>query len=386
MNPKSWAEAAVELIWRIGLRFAIWAATFYVIYRVRSIIVFTVLAAVLTYAVIPVVDLLCARRIPGMSRKIQRLGATFLVFLVLGCLVALVVTESAKPFGTEFSSLRDNYASYGQKLKTIATSAQEWYKALPQDAQVFIKQQNVRWITEPATAWFARIGQDTLNVFNNLIKIILIPVLAFYFTLDSRSLKREFLAVLPRRRIREALAIMHEINGIMRSYVAGQIILCVIAGLSIAIILKIMNMPYVLILSIFAAITRAVPVIGPVVSGLAIVLLGTAQSPILGFDLLLIFIAIQFIESKFIMPKLIGDRMRLHPAIIIISLLVGAEFFDIFGMFMAAPVAALTRVLIRYYVIKPKKLHVWGLSHQVHEQAQTISPVPVEELAGSPED
>ncbi len=76
------------------------------------------------------------------------------------------------------------------------------------------------------------------------------------------------------------------------------------------------------------------------------------------------FALLHFAESKLIMPKLIGHRMQLHPALIIIVLLVGAEFFGVLGMFLAAPVASIVRILIRYYVIKPKELRVWGLGGQ----------------------
>ncbi len=194
-------------------------------------------------------------------------------------------------------------------------------------------------------------------------------MLAFYFTLDSRVLKREFVALVPRSRTREALAVLHEINSVMRSYVIGQIILCVIAGVVVGLFLKLLDMQYVLILSVFAGVTRAVPVIGPIVSGAAIVLLGVIKSPLIGLYLLVFFSLLHFAESKFIMPKLIGHRMQLHPAIIIVALLIGAEFFGILGMFMAAPVTAIVRVFVRYYFIKPRKLRVWGLSHANRDSA-----------------
>jgi hypothetical protein len=54
------------------------------------------------------------------------------------------------------------------------------------------------------------------------------------------------------------------------------------------------------------------------------------------------------------MPKIIGYHMHLHPAIIIIVLLIGSEFFGLMGMFLAAPVAAVIKVLINYYVIRPQ--------------------------------
>ncbi len=64
----------------------------------------------------------------------------------------------------------------------------------------------------------------------------------------------------------------------MRSYVIGQIILCVIAGVVVGIVLSLAHMEYALILSVFAGVARAIPIIGPIVSGLVIVLLATIKS------------------------------------------------------------------------------------------------------------
>ncbi|MHB0913482.1 MAG: AI-2E family transporter [Armatimonadota bacterium] len=369
MNPKAWVEAVLEMIWRVGLRLALWGAGLYVLYRVRSVIVLIILAAVLAYAVSPIVDLLCTRRVRCVNRKLQRLGATLVVFALLGVLAITVIAEFAKPFNSELVELGKNSGTYIGQLRDLATTAQRWYLALPDDARNFLSQQDFNGVVSRLTEWGTKVGNSTILAFTHLFEVILIPVLAFYFVLDTRSLKREFLAIVPKPRAREALAITHELNNIMRSYVIGQIILCIIAGVAVAAVMQLTGMKYVLILSVLAGVTRAVPIIGPIASGIVIVLLGTAQSPMLGFDLLIFFTLLHFAESKFIMPKLIGHRMQLHPAIILIVLLIGAEFFGIFGMFMAAPVAALVRVLVRYYLIKPRELHVWGLAHPTPQPA-----------------
>jgi predicted PurR-regulated permease PerM len=70
---------------------------------------------------------------------------------------------------------------------------------------------------------------------------------------------------------------------------------------------------------------------------------------------LVFFTLLHLIESKIIMPKFLGHRLHLHAAIIIIVLLIGGEFFGLMGMFLAAPLAALSRVLIHHYVILPRR-------------------------------
>ena len=85
-----------------------------------------------------------------------------------------------------------------------------------------------------------------------------------------------------------------------------------------------------------------------------IVLLAALQSWEKGLAVLIFFTILNLAESKFIMPKLIGQQMHLHAAVIIIVLLIGNQFFGILGMFLAAPVAAIIKVLINCYVIQPR--------------------------------
>jgi len=381
MNPTAWVEGILELIWRIGARLALWGVVGYLLYRVRSVVVAIILAAVLTYALLPAVDFLCAYRIRGVGRKFQRFMATLVVFIVLITLVVILVRAFFVPFQNELVGLAGKLDAGIKQAQTTFESAQKWYKALPPDFQKFIQTQHLGSVVPSVANWSSQVVAKTVGYLSGLVEAILIPVLAFYFILDSRSLKREFVALVPKRRSREMIGMLHEVNTIMRSYVLGQIILCVIAGAVVAVILRLFDMQYVLILSVFAGITRAIPVLGPIVSGAVIVLLGIAKSPALGVYLLIAFAVLQFVESKFIMPKLIGYRMQLHPALVIVVLLIGAEFFGVFGMFMAAPVAAIVRVLVRYYFIKPKKFHVWGLARKEDEAA--ADPARQETPAGA---
>jgi predicted PurR-regulated permease PerM len=375
METRSKVETAVELITRIVMRAIVFAALAYFLYRVRTIIVVVLIAAVVAFAVQPVVDALCNRRIAGMRRKTQRIIAAVLAYVGLITVLAGTVLLCVTPLKTEARQFQGNFDGYVTSITTTAVKAHSWYKALDPDLQKFIKSQDYKGLLQKATQWGTDLASTTVGFFTHIVDIILIPILAFYFTLDNRSLKREILGLLPRNRVRESLALLHEMGTIMHSYIVGQIILCIIAGVAVGICLAVLKMPYVLILSVFAGITRAVPVVGPLVSGAAIVIIGALINPILAVNLLILFSIIQIVESKIIMPKLIGDRMQIHPVIVIMALLIGSEFAGIFGMFMAAPVAAALRVMARFYIIRPKRLHVWGIPAPRTEAAPAISAV-----------
>lgn len=339
------------------MRLALLAAAGYFIYRVRSILVAVLLAIMLTYLVLPVVEFLCRCRFCRIgNRRARRVIATILVFLLLFVLTIFTVKMFLAPFGTELTKLVENSSVYVQQTEQLMSRASEWYQALPPDAREFLKRQDYTKITSGITEFGRNVVASTISWLTHFLDIILVPILAFYFVLDSRSLRRDFLALVPRRRLRDALIITRNIAETLQSYIVGQLILCLLAGVLTAAMLSLLKMDYVLVLSVFAGITRAIPFLGPAISGVPIILLGIATGSLrTGFWLLGFVIVIHFTESKFIMPKLIGHRMRLHPAIVIIVLLIGAEFFGVLGMFLAAPFAAVTRELIRSYIIRPRR-------------------------------
>jgi predicted PurR-regulated permease PerM len=193
--------------------------------------------------------------------------------------------------------------------------------------------------------------------------LITIPVLAFYFVLESKPLKREFLYLIPRRRSRDAVLLLREAAVILQKYAIAQIILCLIAGIVVGAGLWMLNVRYSLTLGVLAGVTRAIPILGPIIGGIPIVLLTGLQSIQSAVAVLIFFSLLHLIESKVIMPKLLGDTMHLHPAIILIVLLIGAEFFGVLGMFLATPVAALLKVTYDYYVLRKRKRVVRSLGH-----------------------
>jgi predicted PurR-regulated permease PerM len=110
------------------------------------------------------------------------------------------------------------------------------------------------------------------------------------------------------------------------------------------------RVPFALTLGLLAGLTRAIPIIGPIIGGIPIIILTLVTAgPTAAVAVLAFFTFLHFAESKFVMPLVIGERMNLHPVIIIVVLLIGQEFAGLLGMFFAPPLAALARVMIRRY-------------------------------------
>lgn len=362
MNDRYSWQSGVRYVARTAgvfiLRMLMIALAVYVVVRIRSILVTLVVAGLFAYPAGWLVHLLCRLLPSRVSRKIGRPVITLTVFLLYGYLTYLSVRVLITPFQAEIRALAANWPQYQQEIQQFIEDAQAWYKTLPPDVRRLVESQNVGGIVEMSRQWVSGLVAGTAAVVGHIVEIVLIPVLAFYFLTDSRNIKHEFVALVPRRWWRDTLWLMQQANLILENYVIGQLLLCIIAGVVVGIGLGLLGVKYTLVLAVLAGITRAIPIIGPILGGIPIVLLVVLQYPhnlMVAVHVLLFFTALHFIESKLILPILIGERVKLHPVTVILVLLIGAQFFGLMGMFLAPPVAAVIRVILHRYWIAPQR-------------------------------
>jgi predicted PurR-regulated permease PerM len=353
-------EVRLQFWWSLILRACLIAFGVYFLWRIRGIVTTVIVALILAAAAQALVEPLCRRRIRGMRPHTQRVLATFAVYVFLAVAAFWSVRTLVTPFQTEFRHLAHNFPAYRERIEEQLGALKSLYDNLPPEWRGFFESQRAKMSLPDPGAWATDILKATVAWASHVIEMVLVPVLAFYFTLDGRTLRNQLLSLVPRRHQRQTLAILSESSAIMRAYIVSQFWLAVIAGVVVGTGLNLIGMDYALILGLFAGITRAIPVIGPLIGGVPLVLLtfvyGAQQGdPYLWIWALLMFTALHLIESKIVMPKFLGHALNLHAVVIIIALLIGGEFFGLMGMFLAAPVAALARVLLMHYVIIPRR-------------------------------
>lgn len=339
-----------SILWRLsGIAFALYAA-----YRIRFIVVIVLLAAILTFAVNPLVNRACRLRPRWAPRHTWRFLTTFTIFVGLIILCVGVSLWLWAPFQAQLIDLQSRIGDYQATIQLRLGVVKAWYDRLPVAMKDALAGEPVAGLINDVLGVVRDIIESTVSWVQHVWELILIPVLAFYFCLDSRSLKRELMILVPYRRVRETLFILTHAGRIMQNYVIAQFILCAVAGVTVGVGLWLMDVPYPLVLGVLAGITRAVPIVGPILGAIPITLLALTVSVNTGVSVLIFFSVLHLVESKVLLPELIGHSIKLHPAIILIVLLIGAEFFGILGMFLAAPVAAILRMLLSLYVIEPE--------------------------------
>jgi predicted PurR-regulated permease PerM len=410
-HPELWFSGAWRWIWRMALAVGLLWGTVYTLGRLKVLIAWVIISAVLAYVMRPVSGWLartrgfvafhnaaakaCApvgilfRRLgraaaggrqghpphghahghrrgiaPGLTMHTRRTIATLYVLILFFVGSWYSAKFMLSPFFTELKGVSDNWGKGGEldlkkRFEDRRLEFQDWYQTnvSPEwresiDKQLEANKENSE-LPKRAGEIVGYLSHFAGAFAHNIVEIVLLPVLAFYFALDSKKLKHEIVGALPRRWRKEVSRMIHEFNLIMYSFVVGQFILCAIAGVFVWALLAALGVKYSVTLGIFAGFTRAIPIIGPILGGIPIIVLTlVTQGLPTSLVVLSAFTIMHFAESKFIMPMLIGERMNLHPVVIILVLLVGQEFGGLLGMFFAAPIAALARVVIRRYLLK----------------------------------
>lgn len=338
-------EFFTVFLWRLILI----AGAGYFLWRIRSLIVVVVLAVILYYCLAPFIKWLCKRRVfARMNRDLRRTVSALLVIVIFLSVLVGASYFLVSPLINEAKSLRDNITSYTKVIMQLVDRLQGKFLGLPPEYQRIITDELTR-VSEKLRQGIGIIIEKTISALGHIIEIFLIPIIAFYLAIGSKGLRRELFIFVPRKYTRKALLILSAMDKAMRQYIVGQFIACLIIWITVWGGLAIIGIDFPLFLGVISGVTRAIPVIGPIVGGAPVVLLALVKSPLLALYVLAFFSFLQFIDGKIILPVFIGHQMRLHPITIVVSVFIGGEFFGILGMFMATPIAAAVKSLFQIY-------------------------------------
>lgn len=185
----------------------------------------------------------------------------------------------------------------------------------------------------------------------NLTALIFItPIVTFYMLKDWDTIVASSRELLPPRWRPEVVSVMRDIDGILAGYIRGQTNVCLLLGFFYAVALWAAGLDYGIFIGMMTGILCFLPYVGIAVGATVGMIIAFMQFSGDWLHIGLIggiFIIGQFAEGNFITPKLVGDKVQLHPAWIIFALLAGGSLFGFIGILLAVPVAAVTGVLAR---------------------------------------
>jgi predicted PurR-regulated permease PerM len=224
-------------------------------------------------------------------------------------------------------------------------------------------------LLQSATGWLARVlpragswlfGQVTRVAawFGVLVGLALVPVYLFYFLLEKRAIQSRWTDYLPLARsgFRDELVfVLTAINDYLIAFFRGQVLVALCDGVLYTIGFTLVGVPYSLLIGMVATVLTMIPFLGAIVTCatalvIALVQYGDWTHPLL---VLVVFAVVQVIEGVVVSPRIMGNRVGLHPLTIIVAVMVGTTLLGgLLGGILAIPLTAALRVLMFRYVWK----------------------------------
>jgi predicted PurR-regulated permease PerM len=325
----------------------------------RSALVPYIFALALAYLLLPAVNRLEAllkRVFRGRSARLARPAAILVTYvLVVGVLVlffSLVVPVIAQQFEVLWSS-RDQLVGQG---RVLAANVVIWYqRTIPPEVQarlLELGQQAGGTVASGLQAGIFRTLSFVTNTFGFVLGLVVIPFWLFYVLYDQAKAMRGAFSLVPPRFRTDALNLVRVVDDILSAYIRGQLVLCVFIGVMATVGLSLLGVRFPAALGLMAGVFEILPFIGPIMGAVPAVIVATIQEPLLGLWTLLLFIGIQQLENLLLVPRISGKAVQLHPAVIMVVLVLGNQIAGFWGLVLAVPLTAIVRDVFKYLYLR----------------------------------
>jgi predicted PurR-regulated permease PerM len=187
----------------------------------------------------------------------------------------------------------------------------------------------------------------TKSIISIIAATVTIVFLTFFMLLEGTMWMERIYSLVPEHSQARWRKVGDDIYRTIGGYVTGNILISLIAGVSITIVLLIMGVPYAVALGLLVAVLDLIPLAGATVAGIIVAIVAFLHSVPAGIVAVVFFIVYQQVENHFLQPVIYGRTVELSPLTVLVSVLVGAELAGILGALAAIPVAGALQVVIR---------------------------------------
>ncbi|GED21922.1 AI-2E family transporter [Halomonas halmophila] len=322
---------------------------------------------VLAYLGDPLADRLEER---GLSRRLAVSVVFLLLILVISLSLVLVIPVLGRQLGQFIESIP---AILGWVQSTVvphvrSATGLDLSTDFDQMRQTLVD--NWKETGTLAATLLAKVSKSGMALVAMIGNLALIPVVTFYLLLDWDDLVAKVRSVLPRRWEPTVARLAAECDEVLSSFLRGQLIVMLCLGVIYAIGLTLLGVRFGLLIGLLSGLASIVPYLGVIVgisvaglvaffqSGELWMLVGVAA--VFGFG--------QFVESIVLQPKLLGDKIGLHPVAVIFAVLAGGQLFGFTGVLLALPVAAMVMVVLRYLHDRYKNSSLYDAERSVSDE------------------
>ncbi|MCG3160687.1 MAG: putative transport protein [Acidobacteria bacterium] len=351
-SPLSDPARVRRIVAQIILLVAAAVAIVWLLYALQLILLLLAFTAIFCYLIAPLVNFFeFSIRIGRFSLRVPHVVAIIIVYLLIGAAVVFALEKIAPLLSDQLSAFFDNMPNYAKQLDQYAKQL----SALPNRYRLPASWRQSLTDGIDATIagllnWLQAVALRTVRMAPYLLWLVLIPVLGFFFLKDAKKLSDKFLSTLPAADLRYRVAVfLKDVSETLAAYIRAQLLACLIVGVIVGVGLWLLGLRYPVIFGVGAGLFEFVPVVGPLTVGIVATLVASFHSWHNAF-LVFAFLAIyRLIHDYVIYPRLISQGVEVHPVVVILAVVSGAEIGGVTGVFLSVPVAALLIVCWRHW-------------------------------------
>ena len=333
----------IRLKWLILVAFVGW-----VLYLLGPALVPFVVAALFAYLFNPLVN-----RLQGVG--IGRALGTTLVFLILTLAmvgIVLVLIPFMERQVSKFIEQLPRWAEWGRNVASPWIESHFGVSLESVDSEGLISMLQGHWKEAGgfATAVLAKVSKSGFAIVGWILNLVIIPVAAFYLLRDWNVVVSRIHSLVPRSIEPVVARLAHEADDTLGGFLRGQLSVMIILGTIYGIGLWAVGLNVGPLIGMIAGLISFVPYLGPIVG----VAMGVVAALVQDLDTLRIVMVLavfgigQMLEGYVLVPKLVGDKIGMHPVAVMFAILAGGELFGFVGVLLALPIAAVVMVLLRY--------------------------------------
>jgi predicted PurR-regulated permease PerM len=311
------------------------------LYLAREILLVLYISVLLAIGLGPLVHRI-ERAVPAGTRRLPRWFAILVIYftvvgilIVIGLLVVPPLIEQSRALWQRLPAMLDDAQDvlirYGLLNHRITLEEAMRSAPAPGDA--------VGAVGTVATALTAAAG--------GVVALVTVLILTFYLLVESDSLFAGFARLFPRSERQRVQEVSTKISTKVSAWLNGQLILGGTIGLTAAIGLYFLGVPYFYVLALLAAMGEMIPVVGPVFAAVPAVAVAFTVSPRTAILTALFMIAQQQFENHLLVPKVMARQVGVSAVVVIVALLVGGSLLGILGAILAVPTAAIVQVVVQ---------------------------------------
>jgi HAD superfamily hydrolase (TIGR01549 family) len=318
------------------------------LYVFRSLLPPIIIAIVLAYILKPFVDAIEQRT------KLSRTLAVILVFLVLLIFIS-IIPVTIVPWAVERVNWLNRNAQ--QLIDQLVVFLSQPFFILDYEFNLAELMGDVRGSLQNILGPFATQSVNLLiNVASSLLWTLSIFVISFYLVKDADRFRGFLDRLSPPSYTEEMRRLREEINKVWKAFFRGQVLLGVVIGMAVWIAMTIVGLPNAGLMGLLAGLLEVIPSFGPILATIPALLIaliqGSTYLPLSNFGFMLlvlaIYVVIQQMENAYLVPRILGRRLQLHPVMVFIGVLAGGFVAGTIGILLAAPVIATFRVVFLY--------------------------------------